>query len=70
MGRLDELLSYGSEDYRTLTVKTPISVAEDLKVKAKKLGISRTKLVQEIFGHGLDEFNKKFNPSGTEEDGD
>ena len=59
MGRLDELLTHGSEDYRTLTVKVPSSLAEELKSKAKKLGLSRTKLVNELFYTGLDELNRR-----------
>lgn len=54
MGKLDELLSSGSEDYRTLTVRVTSDVADNLKVKAKKLGIPRTKLVQTLFEEGLD----------------
>ena len=60
MGRLDELVSNSTEDYRTLTVRVPSPLADDLKNKAKKLGVSRTKLVSELFHAGLDEFNGKF----------
>lgn len=63
MSRLDDLLQNSSEDFRTLTVRVAETVAEDLKVKAKKLGVSRTKLVNELFFSGYDEFNKKYSGS-------
>jgi len=60
MGRLDELVSNSTEDFKTLTIRVTASLGDDLKGKAKKLGVSRTKLVSELFHAGLDEFNKKF----------
>jgi hypothetical protein len=60
MSRLDELMTSSVEDYRTLTVKVPTELADDLKGKAKKLGVSRTKLVKTLFMAGLDEFKSKF----------
>lgn len=60
MGRLDELVTNSTEDFRTLTVRVTTTLADELKNKAKKLGISRTKLVSELFHAGLDEFKTKF----------
>lgn len=61
MSRLDKLVTSSTEDFRTLTIKIPSDLADGLKTKAKKLGISRTKLVSELFHAGLDEFETKFN---------
>lgn len=60
MTKLDDLLQKSSEDYKVLTVKVPSSLADTLKAKAKKLGVSRTKLVETVFHHGLEDFNQRF----------
>jgi len=62
MGKLDELLSLGSEDYKTLTIRVTSDVANELKAKAKKLGIPRTKLVQTLFETGMEELKTRFVP--------
>lgn len=59
MGRLDELMSSKPEDFKTLTVKVKSETAEELKETAKKLGVTRTKLVNELFTAGYDELKAK-----------
>lgn len=60
MGRLDDLINKTPEDFKTLTVRVDSDTAEDLKAKASKLGVSRTKLVREMFLSGMEMFNEKF----------
>lgn len=64
MGRLDDLVQQSTEDYRSLTVRVPTDVADNLKIKAKKIGISRTKLINELFMSGLEEFQAKYPSNG------
>jgi hypothetical protein len=59
MSRLDELVSKDKTETQTLGVKMSKAQAEELKVIAKDLGLSRTKLVNEIFLAGLDELKSK-----------
>jgi hypothetical protein len=59
MGRLDDLMHSKPEDFRTLTVKVTKELAEELKETAKELGVTRTKLVNELFTAGYDELKEK-----------
>ena len=65
MSRLDDLLSQTTETTRTVSVRMPQSTEEELRAIAKKLSISRQRLVQEIFMHGLEEFRGKFKSNGN-----
>lgn len=68
MGRLDELVRQGEESNKMLTVRVGQDVADELKAQAKQLGTSRTKLVNELFMAGLEEFRSKFTGNGASAD--
>lgn len=68
MGRLDELMTNRPENFKTLTVRVSNDTADELKTTAKDLGVTRTRLVNEIFTHGYDELRERLGSNGHGED--
>lgn len=64
MGRLDELMTNRPENFKTLTVRVSNETADELKSTAKELGVTRTRLVNEIFTHGYDELKERLGSNG------
>lgn len=64
MGRLDELMTNRPENFKTLTVRVSNDTADELKATAKELGVTRTRLVNEIFTHGYDELRARLGSNG------
>jgi predicted DNA-binding protein len=64
MGRLDELMVNRPENFKTLTVRVSNDTADELKATAKELGVTRTRLVNEIFTHGYDELKERLGSNG------
>ena len=59
LSQLDELLSQSSQGTKVLTIDIDTMMASELSMYAKRLSVSRKKLVREIFLKGLEWFKTK-----------